>query len=277
MSQVFAAVNGLILPSDRASLQISDLSIQRGFGVFDFFKTLNYKPIFLEEHLDRFFRSAAGLRLEVGKTREELRALIALLQEKNQLAYSGFRLTLTGGYATDSITPATPNLVISQMPLPGAISEKVQPSIRLVGYPHRRQLPEVKSIDYLMAIWLQPYIRECGADEVLYHQEDGSIAECPRSNFFMVTADDVVVTPARGILPGIIRGKVLELARQQFAVEVRDVTLSELSEAKEAFITSTTKQILPVAQVDGVEFGEAGPVARLLNAELYALCHDVRI
>ena len=276
MPQVFAAVNGVLLPSDQASLQISDLSIQRGFGVFDFFKTLNYKPIFLEEHLDRFFRSAAGLRLEVGKTREELRALIALLQEKNQLAYSGFRLTLTGGYATDSITPATPNLVISQVSLPGVISEKVQPSIRLVSYPHRRQLPEIKSIDYLMAIWLQPYIRECGADEVLYHQEDGSIAECPRSNFFMVTADDVVVTPARGILPGIIRGKVLELARQQFEVEVRDVTLGELAEAKEAFITSTTKHILPVAQVDGIEFGEAGPVARLLNAELYALSHDLR-
>jgi branched-chain amino acid aminotransferase len=276
MPQVFAAINGVLVPSDQASLQISDLSIQRGFGVFDFFKTLNYKPIFLEEHLDRFFRSAAGLRLEVGKTREELRALIALLQEKNQVAYSGFRLTLTGGYATDSITPATPNLVISQVSLPGAISEKVQPSIRLVSYPHRRQLPEIKSIDYLMAIWLQPYIRECGADEVLYHQEDGSITECPRSNFFLVTADDVVVTPARGILPGIIRGKVLELARQQFAVEVRDVTLSELSAAKEVFITSTTKHILPVAQVDGVEFGEAGPVARLLSAELYALCHDVR-
>ncbi len=276
MNPLFAAVNGVLLPSDRASLQISDLSIQRGYGVFDFFKTLNYNPIFLEEHLDRFFRSAAGLRLEVGKTKEELRALIALLQEKNQLPYSGFRLTLTGGYSMDSMTPATPNLVITQVPLPGAISGEVQPSIRLVSYPHRRQLPEVKSIDYLMAIWLQPYIRECGADEVLYHQEDGSITECPRSNFFMVTADNVVVTAARGILPGIIRGKVLELARQQFKVEVRDVMLSELSVAKEAFITSTTKHILPVAQVDGVEFGEAGPVARLLNAELYALSHDVR-
>ncbi len=276
MSQVFAVVNGVVLPSDRASLQISDLSIQRGYGVFDFFKTLNYNPIFLEEHIDRFFRSAAGLRLEVGKTKEELRAQIAFLQEKNQLAYSGFRLTLTGGYSTDSMTPATPNLVISQAPLPGTLSAEVQPSIRLVSYPHRRQLPEVKSIDYLMAIWLQPYIRECGADEVLYHQADGSITECPRSNFFMVTADNVVVTAARGILPGIIRGKVLELARQQFKVEVRDVMLSELSAAKEAFITSTTKHILPVSQVDGVELGEAGPVARLLNAELYALSHDVR-
>jgi branched-chain amino acid aminotransferase len=274
VNHLYAAVNGVLLPSDQASLQISDLAIQRGFGVFDFLKTWRYKPVFLEEHLDRFFRSAAGLRLEVGSSREALRELIAALQEKNQLDYSGFRLTLTGGYSTDSMTPGKPNFIISQTPLAGVLSEEVQPSIRLVSYPHRRQLPEIKSIDYLMAIWLQPYIRECMADEVLYHQ-DGSIAECPRSNFFMVTADDVVVTPARGILPGIIRGKVLELARQQFAVEVRDVQLSELSLAKEAFITSTTKHILPVAQVDGVEFGGAGPVARLLNAELYALCHDL--
>ena len=270
MNQIFAIVNGGLLPADQASLQISDLSIQRGYGVFDFFKTLNYRSVFLEEHLDRFYRSAAGLRLEMGASREQLRELIVALQGKNQLDYSGFRLTLTGGYSTDSMTPGKPNLIISQVPLPGVLSEKVQPSIRLVSYPHRRQLPEVKSIDYLMAIWLQPYIRECAADEVLYHH-DGSISECPRSNFFMVTADDVLVTPARGILPGIIRGKVLELARQQFAVEVRDLRLGELNEAKEAFITSTTKHVLPVSQVDGVEFGEAGPVARWLNAELFAL------
>ncbi len=275
MNPLYAAVNGVLLPSEQASLQISDLSIQRGFGVFDFLKTLNYKPVFLEDHLDRFYRSAAGLRLDVGCTKEELRVSIALVQEKNRLSYSGIRLTLTGGYSTDGITPGKSNLVISQVPLPGVIAAQVQPSIRLVSYPHRRQLPEIKSIDYLMAIWLQPYIRECGADEVLYHV-DGSISECPRSNFFMVTADDVLVTPARGILAGIIRGKVLELARQQFAVEVRDVSLGDLAEAKEAFITSTTKHVLPVAQVDGVVFGEAGPVARLLNAELYALCQDVR-
>jgi branched-chain amino acid aminotransferase len=270
VNHLYAAVNGVLLPSDQASLQINDLSIQRGFGVFDFLKTWHYKPVFPEEHLERFFRSAAGLRLEVGVSREAIRELISALQEKNQLDYSGFRLTLTGGYSTDSMTPGKPNFIISQAPLAGALSEEVQPSIRLVSYPHRRQLPEIKSIDYLMAIWLQPYIRECMADEVLYHQ-DGSISECPRSNFFMVTADDVLVTPARGILPGIIRGKVLELARQQFGVEVRDVTIGELNEAKEAFITSTTKHILPVSQVDGVEFGAAGPVTRWLNAELFAL------
>jgi branched-chain amino acid aminotransferase len=96
VNQIFAAVNGVLVPSGEASLQISDLSIQRGFGVFDFLKTWQYEPVFLEEHLDRFWRSAAGLRLEVGQTREQLRDLIAALQEKNQLDYSGFRWVFDG-------------------------------------------------------------------------------------------------------------------------------------------------------------------------------------
>jgi D-alanine transaminase/branched-chain amino acid aminotransferase len=133
-------------------------------------------------------------------------------------------------------------------------------------YPHRRQLPDVKTIDYLMAIWLQPLLREKGVDDVLY-QGDGVIAECPRSNFFLVTQRGVLVTPGRGVLKGITRMKIIEL----MAAEERDVLVDELSTAKEAFITSTTKQVTPVTGIDGkkVGNGEIGPVTRGVSQELY--------
>jgi len=122
-----------------------------------------------------------------------------------------------------------------------------------------------------MAIWLQPFIREHGADDVLYHR-DGMVLECPRSNFFIVTNDDIVVTPGRNVLQGIIRMKVLELARKQFLTEERDITLEEIRTAKEAFVTSTTKNILPVMQLDGhpIGNGQPGRVTERLAGELKA-------
>lgn len=271
MNELFSIVNHGLVSAKKASLLTTDLAIQRGYGVFDFFKTLGGTPIFLTEHLDRFYHSAERLRLPIGKSREELRELIDMLGRKNGLPDSGVRLTLTGGYSPDGyLLPASPNLVISQQALAIVPAAELSSTIRLVSYPHRRQLPDIKTIDYLMAIWLQPYIKEHGADDVLYHQ-GGVITECPRSNFFAVAAEGVVVTPAQGVLPGIIRGKVLELARARFPVEERDVTLEELRTASEAFITSTTKHILPVTRVDEMEIEGPGEVSRWLSRELYML------
>ena len=97
MTSPFFFINEEFVPATQASLLITDLSIQRGYGIFDYFMTLEGKPIFLEPHLDRFFRSAAQLRLPVGRTREELTTIIAGLQQRNAIPHSGIRMTLTGG------------------------------------------------------------------------------------------------------------------------------------------------------------------------------------
>jgi len=278
-------VNDEFVPAGQASLLVTDLAMQRGYGIFDFFKTLGNRPIFLDDHLDRFFHSAAQLRLPVGRTREELKVILAGLQQRNAIADSGIKMTLTGGYSPDGFTLAKPNLVITQQPLHAPITAACYPSVRLVTYPHCRQMSDTKTIDYLMAIWLQPYIREHGADDVLYHQ-NGVISECPRSNFFIVTDDDTLVTPVRNILKGIIRMKVLELAPAHFQTEERDITLADLLTAKEAFITSTTKHILPVSHIDGHPIGQIPPgpvsqqikpglVSQWLNEQLYRLVQDI--
>ena len=272
MQELFAFVEDELLPLSRASLSIRDLAIQRGYGIFDFFKILDGRAIFLEEHLDRFFTSAARMRLDAGLNRAALVGKIAELQRVNGLVNSGMRLTLTGGLSPDGFTLSAPVLVIHQIPLPVVPGPELFAAIRLVSYPHRRQLPEIKTIDYMMAIWLQPYIRSKGADDVLY-VSDGLITECPRSSFFMVSGDGVLVTPGRDILRGVIRGKLLELARRKWTVEERDIRLEELASAREAFITSTTKHVLPVMQVDEMVIGsgKAGPVAQWLCEQLYLL------
>ncbi|HET6253409.1 MAG TPA: aminotransferase class IV [Puia sp.] len=246
-------LNNDFLPAGHAALRVSDLSIQRGYGIFDFFKTVDSRPVFLDDHLDRFFHSADRMRLPVGKTREELKTIFAELIRLNNIPDSGIRITLTGGYSPDGYSIAQPNLIITQIPLPIPGRECVPP-IRLISYPHQRQIPDVKTIDYLMAIHLQPHIRERGATDVLYHY-NGVVTECPRSNFFLVTADNTLVTPARNMLKGITRSKILGFAAANSKVEERDVLLAEIPGAKEAFISATGRHLVPVSHIDDQPVG----------------------
>ena len=263
----FTFLNDTFLPADAASLSVTDLAIQRGYGLFDFLKTLGGVPIFPGDHLDRFFHSAERMRLPVGKTRKEMEGILAELQRLNDIPDSGIRLTLTGGYSPDGFNIAQPNLVITQQPLLYPITAACPPPIRVISYPHQRQLPDVKTIDYLMAIHLQPHMRDRGATDVLYHH-NGIITECPRSNFFLVTADNTLVTPSGNMLRGVTRGKILGLATEIMRTEGRDVLLSEIATAKEAFISSTGRHITPVSKLDDVTFGP-GAVAEKLSFLLY--------
>lgn len=270
MSDPFVYINDSFVPASQAALQVSDLAIQRGYGIFDFFKTLGHTPVFLDEHLDRFYNSAAQMRLEPGKDRQQLKAVIEELLQKNNIPDAGIKITLTGGYSPDGYSITRPNMIITQQPLKLPDPAAFQKGLRLISHPHQRQMPQVKSLDYLMAIWLQPLIKEKGADDVLY-QYNGLVSECPRSNFFIVTADDTVVTSTQP-LKGIIRMKTLEIAGKQFKVEERELTIDEARNAKEAFITSTTKHILPVVQLDGHPIGNGRPgkvtteLSKLLDA-----------
>ncbi|MDO8993719.1 aminotransferase class IV [Daejeonella sp.] len=267
MSKLFVWVNDSLIPSDEANLNIADLAVQRGYGIFDFFKTIGGKPVFLEDHLDRLFRSAVLMRLELKQSRDEIRDKIIRLIESNNLKDSGIKGILTGGFSSDGFNIAEPNLIISQQAfqIPRTISEK---GISILTHEYQRQFSNAKTLDYLQAIWLQPILKEKKADDVLYYS-NGLLRECPRANIFIVTKDHKVLTPESGMLKGVTRKHVLEISEARYVTEARDVSLEELRNAGEVFITSTTKNILPVVQVDGYVIGDGNPgeVSRALAKE----------
>jgi len=267
MSKLFVWVNDSLIPSDEANLNVSDLAIQRGYGIFDFFKTIDGKPVSLEDHLDRLYRSAVLMRLEFKQSRDEVMGKIIRLIENNNLKDSGIKMILTGGFSPDGFNIAEPNLIISQQAfeIPRTMSEK---GISILTHEYQRQFSNAKTLDYLQAIWLQPILKEKKADDVLYYS-NGLIRECPRANIFIVTKDQKVLTPESGMLKGVTRKHVLEIAGARYVTEARDVSLEELRNAGEVFITSTTKNILPVVQVDGYVIGDGNPgeVSRALAKE----------
>ena len=116
MNPIYSIINGEFVLKNEASLLISDLSIQRGFGIFDYFRTINNAPAFLEDHLQRFYFSASEMNMDVGYSPKELGQLIHKLIEKNNIPGSGIRITLTGGYSEDGYLPSKSNLLITQTP-----------------------------------------------------------------------------------------------------------------------------------------------------------------
>jgi len=257
MSKLHVWVNDSFVPADHALVNITDLAVQRGYGIFDFFKTINGKPVFLEDHLDRFFRSAVLMRLDVKQSRDEIKNMIFQLIDKNGLSDSGIKIILTGGFSPDGFNIAEPNLIITQsaFQIPRTMSEK---GVGVITHEYQRQFSNAKTLDYLQAIWLQPVLKEKMADDVLYHSK-GLIRECPRANFFIVTNENEVLTPESDMLKGVSRKHILEIAAGMYHTEARDISLEELRNAKEAFITSTTKNILPVVRIDGRTIGDGSP------------------
>ena len=270
MSNSYISINHQLYTEEDAKISVSDLAIQRGFGIFDFLKTINHKPIFLEDHFDRFYNSAKEMHLSIDVDRVQLKASIDKLMEKNNIPNAGLKFILTGGFSDDGYTMTKPNLILLQSPFqidPAAFDK----GIKLVTYQHQRQLPTIKTIDYLQAIRLQTYIKENLADDVLYH-DHGFIRECPRANFFIIKGNHII-TPKNGILRGITRSKILGLSIKGYTISAQDFNLDDLATADEAFITSSTKNALPVLAVDGKSVGDGKPgkITRMINEQLYAL------
>ncbi|MBA4055981.1 MAG: amino acid aminotransferase, partial [Marivirga sp.] len=171
---------------------------------------------------------------------------------------SGIKMILTGGYSADGYQPATPNLIMTQhkLSLPG--QEQIGKGLKIITHEYGRELSEAKTINYTMGIWLIDKIKQSQASDVLYHQ-NGIVSEFPRCNFFIVKQDNTVVTASKNVLHGITRKNILSLAGKRYKAEEGMITLDDVYQAKETFLTSTTKRIVPIVQVDDKTIGNGKP------------------
>jgi branched-chain amino acid aminotransferase len=247
MSQFFF-LNNEIVPAEKANIGIKDIGILRGFAIFDFFRTVNFKPMMMDGYLQRFINSAKMMDLPLHYLQKDLENIILLLIEKNDYAEAGVRLVLTGGYSDNAFLPAQPNFMILIEPVKLPPNEWFENGIKLLTHHYQREWSQIKTTNYLTSVKLAPRCRQKGAVDVLYHYQ-GQLREVSRSNVFVVK-NGVIATPDDGVLLGITRAKVIQLAKQHYQVEERAVSMEEVFEADEIFMTGTTKKVLPVVQID---------------------------
>ncbi|WP_342086739.1 aminotransferase class IV [Dyadobacter sp. OTU695] len=239
--------NGEIVPLDQPVFQTNDLGLLRGYGLFDFFRTYNGVPFRWDDYWQRFENSARLLKMPVPVTQGETEKILADLHSMSGEAEVAFRFVLTGGYAPDSVHVVQPNLLIRTEALPQDNPAGRLKGIKVLPYEYVRDLPEVKTTNYVHMVLMADELKRQQAADLLFHK-DGEVSELTRSNLFAFKGDKLI-TSDRNILNGVTRRVVIELAKADFDVEIRPVSYQEVMTADEVFTTSTTKWVMPVVQI----------------------------
>ncbi len=261
--------NGRLQSTSEPAINISDVGLLRGYGIFDFFPIVDGAAVFEAQYFERFFRSARALNLEVPVTPTELAAHIMQLTDKNGERDGYLKLVLTGGDSPNGYTPGASNLLLIQHSDISYPESYFTQGISLLLQKYLRPAPEVKSLNYANAIRHRDLLDAHAAIDILYH--DGRMVhETSRANFFIVDRKGALRTSEDTLLLGITRRQVLDLAAELMPVHIGPLSLAEVSRAQEAFITSTTKNVMPVTKINGwmLSRGEAGPRTKGLM-ELY--------
>ena len=260
--------NGKILSIEKALIPVNDIGFLRGFGVFDYIKAYDGVPFLLKEHVARLKRSAASLGLKLPLKEKEIIAITMKLLAKHKAPRAGIRIIITGGTSSGGLLyeQRTPTFLVLIEDLVELPTELFAQGARLMSFEHERLFPEIKTLNYINAVKLQKERIKKKAIEILYTHK-GIILEATTSNFFLIK-DKKLLTTKNSVLKGITRQHVIDLAQKRgFTIEQRDIMLTELGEADEAFITSTNKEVLPIIAVDSIKIGtgKVGPKTKELH------------
>jgi branched-chain amino acid aminotransferase len=275
----YAAVNGEITPADQARVSVLDNGFTFGDAVYETLRTYGGRPFHLERHLERLRRSARRLAIALPATDEALTADLDALLRQAANPESYIRIIVTRGvgdisYHFDRVHG--PTVVMAVKPLPPVPEACFTDGVAVILSSVRRNPPSaldpsIKSCNLINNILAVQEAQARGAFEPILLNEIGEVAETASANVFLVK-DGVLITPPleAGILNGVTRQVVLELAAPAgIAVREEPVAVQDLLAADEAFITSTLKEVMPIATVDGARIGAGrpGPVTlRLLRA-----------
>jgi branched-chain amino acid aminotransferase len=285
-----AYIDGQFVAPESAKISIFDWGFLHSDATYDVAHVWQGKFFRLNDHLDRFEASLTALRLDPGVSRERMREVMHECVRRSGLQDAYVELLCTRGRpAPGSRDPRTCTNRFMAFAIPFvwiADPEKQKRGVNLiVGTPQRIPAgsidPRIKNyhwLDFVMGLF-EAYER--GGETVVLTDGAGHITEGPGFNVFAVFGR-TVVTPARGVLEGVTRRTMMDLAaREGYAVQARDLSLDELQRADEIFLSSTGGGAVAVSHLDGRGVGgrapgQLGPVTARLQAAYWALHEDPR-
>lgn len=260
-------VGGRWVHPNEATLSINDVAILRGYSVFESLRTYHRRPFHLTEHLHRLSHSAELIDLEIPYTRDFVAEVIQEIISRNAYTHATIRILVTGGESEDGTLPSgKPTLAVLITPLGERDMERFARGYKLITTRLQRTTPEAKTTNYTAAVRALKEAERHGAADALFVNEEDHVLEGTRSNFF-VFKGDTLITPRQGVLMGVTRNVVLTLAQGRFAIEERPIQFDELVHVDEAFITSSSKEIVPVVQIDDMVIGNGKPGPRTTELE----------
>jgi branched-chain amino acid aminotransferase len=285
-----AYVNGQFVAPEDAKISIFDWGFLHSDATYDVAHVWQGKFFRLGDHLDRFFASMDRLRLDPGRTRDEVREVMHECVRRSGLREAYVEVLCTRGMPQPgSRDPRSCTNQFMAFAIPFvwiADPAKQARGINLVVSDVQRIAPasvdpRIKNyhwLDMVMALF-QAYER--GGESAVLVNAAGDVAEGPGFNVFAVV-DGELITPDSGVLEGISRRTMIEMARAAgIAMRVAPLPVAALRRASEVFLSSTGGGAVGVSQIDGVAIGgrgpgDFGPVTRQLQAAYWALHDDAR-
>jgi len=265
---VFSA--GAFRPAADAAVSVFDHGLLYGDGVFEGIRAYNGRVFKLHRHIERLFDSAKAIRLDIPLPAAETAELVLDTCRRNEILDGYIRVVVTrgaGGLGIDPRSCARAELVVIARPVGPLYERKPWEGITLVTSSFRRSPPDVlspaiKSLNYLSNVLARIEANDRGADEALFLDHEGFVAEATADNIFILSDAGLLTPPATSTLKGITRETVLELAAElHIPAEERPFTLVDVWTAREAFMCGTMAEIVPIASVDGRVIGMGTPGA----------------
>lgn len=254
-------LNGKFVEDQDLKVSVRDLGFSRGFAVFAFFVTYNGKPFMAERQVERLFKSASQINLNIPYSKEQIHNwALETLAKNNDGKEKAVRIIVSGGISDSVFSDREkPTLIIQIDERPYLPRDCYVKGINAMTVKYTRYTPHAKTNHYIEAAKNRDLVRQQNAIEIIYYNDD-SVTEGCVSNVFAVI-NGKLVTPKSNILPGITRAILLEVMN----AEERDFTIQELKSATEVFVTSSNKEVLPVTRIDGVQVGDGtvGPITRV--------------
>lgn len=259
-----AFVNGKFMALTRARVSVEDRGFQFGDGVYELLRVYRNRIYHLDEHLKRLEQSARAIGLSMVYSPARWRSILTTLQSRSRHPDAKLYIQITRGEAPrDHAFPKVRRFTVV------ATARKISPpapALRAKGasvitVPDVRWgRCDIKSINLLPNLLARQKAREAGAFEALFLRE-GRVLEGAGSNLFCVRRGEIQTPPkGPGILSGITREVVIQLAREGGrALIEKDLTPEDLAGADEVFLTGTTVEVLPVTRVDGRTIGDGRP------------------
>ncbi|PIR39264.1 MAG: D-amino acid aminotransferase [Alphaproteobacteria bacterium CG11_big_fil_rev_8_21_14_0_20_39_49] len=272
-------VNGQYLDHDIAKVHIEDRGYVFSDGVYEVALVKKGVIIDWEQHCIRLQKSLQGLRIDFAVNKDELEAIVMQLLERNAMVDAVLYLQITRGVAPrlhQFPQPAVkPSITMTLSPYKPLAKEVIANGAKAITLPDLRwKLRNLKTISLLPNILAKQEALEHGAEEAILFEKDGKVTEGSSTNVFIIDSLGCLFThPANeNILGGITRKGVLTVAGNDGIIFVEEsFNVQTLKEASEVFITSTTKHILPITEIDGEKVGD-GTVGKTTQRliELYS-------
>jgi len=271
-----AWLNGEFCPIHEAKVSIEDRGFQFGDGIYEVIRVYDGRPFLLERHLERLCRSVAAIGLEVNVEELGLARVIDEGVQRSGMAEAVVYIQITRGAAPrihDIPRGLPPTVVVTFRPAPVVPAELRERGVSVMTTREIRWANcYIKAITLLPNILVRTEARRRGYYEAVFVTDQGEVRETTAANIFAVRQGRLRMPPrTQAVLHGITQSLVLDCAaRVDVPVEERAFHLDFLRAADEAFISSTTLEVLGVTRIDDQPVGDGtvGPITRRLHEEL---------